>query len=392
MERLTTLYRICLQGYATPAETAELRRLLADPENAELAAGLIREAFTTPKATLEDISPDAAAAVLQAIFDAEKRPIPYTPPVVHRIHFLKRAWFRYAAAVLFLVATGAYLWSRNDHGQVIVGAHRSITPDIAPGKAGAILTLADGRQVVLDSLGNGAIATQNGSRVLLRDGRLAYDPTDDRTGETMYNTMTTPRGRQYQLTLPDGTKVWLNAASSITYPTAFNGRERKVSVTGEAYFEVGKDKTRPFRVSINNQSEVEVLGTHFNVDGYEDDGKITTTLLEGSVRVGALTIRPGQQAVFSLDTRQVQAAGTVDIDQVMAWKNGLFHFDNTDIKTILNQLSRWYDVELVYGHGLPDIELGGEMKRDLTLSQVLKGMGELGVNFKIEGKKLIVTP
>ncbi len=392
MERLTTLYRICLQGNATPAETGELRRLLTDPENAELAAGLMREAFTTQKATLEDISPDAAAAVLQAIFNAENRPIPYSPPVVHRVHFLKTAWFRYAAAVLLLVATGAYFWSRNNREQLMVSAHRQTAPDIAPGKAGAILTLADGRQVVLDSLGNGAIATQNGSRVLLKDGRLAYDPTDDRTGETMYNTMTTPRGRQYQLTLPDGTKVWLNAASSITYPTAFNGRERKVSVTGEAYFEVGKDKTRPFRVSVNNQSEVEVLGTHFNVDGYEDDGKIKITLLEGSVRVGALTIRPGQQAVYSLDTRQTQATSAIDIDQIMAWKNGLFYFDNADIKTILNQLSRWYDVELVYEHGLPDIELGGEMKRDLTLSQVLKGMGEVGVNFKIEGKKLIVTP
>ncbi len=196
-----------------------------------------------------------------------------------------------------------------------------VTPsDIAPGTSGAILTLADGTKVVLDSLGNGLVATQSGIKVELVDGRLTYLPTASGEGAPAYNTMSTPKGRQFQLKLPDGTAVWLNAASSIQYPIAFTNSERRVIVTGEAYFEVAQDRQKPFIVELNNLAEVEVLGTHFNINGYMDEGAAITTLLQGAVKISpmqeeaqrrnaAQVLRPGQQGLVKAPRKKCTVTG-----------------------------------------------------------------------------------
>lgn len=331
-------------------------------------------------------------------------------PVVHRVNRTGRNWFRIAAAaaVLAIITTTAIVLLTNNKkpDQTLANSNKHLSNDAIPAKEGAILTLANGRQVVLDSMGNGIVTTQGKTTVLISNGQLVYNAGTTES-EILYNTMTTPKGRQYQLVLPDGTAVWLNAASSITYPTAFVGKNRNVSITGEAYFEVTKDKTKPFQVKVNNM-EVEVLGTHFNINSYADEASIKTTLLEGSVRVikgnDMAMLKPGQQAQINTTTvamssgrQQSNTAGitvinNANLDQEMAWKNGSFQFDGVPLSAVMRQLSRWYDVEIVYEKGVPDINLGGEMKRDLNLSQVLKGLGKMGVNFRIEGKKLVVLP
>lgn len=323
-----------------------------------------------------------------------------------RIHRSARNWWA-AAAVLSAIALGTYLYtSLRKPAELASGSGKDtvMTNDVLPGRERAVLKLAGGKTIMLDST-QGNIMLQRGLTAVNENGRLGYKGA----AETIeYHEMSTPRGGQYQLQLPDGTNVWLNAASSIYYPTSFVGKERVVSITGEVYFEVSKDKTRPFRVKTKGM-EVEVLGTHFNINAYDGEELVKTTLLEGSVRINvnstpagagdasppkSFFLAPGQQAqveearggspVFS------RIVNDADVEQVMAWKNGSFQFDNTPLSVVMRQLSRWYDVEVIYETGVPDIKLGGEMKRDLNLSQVLNGLKKLGVKTRIEGKKLMV--
>lgn len=320
------------------------------------------------------------------------------------LFFLKFYWKRYAAvaaALILLAGSGGYLWFRQQEQKagVVSGKMRQ---DVLPGKQGAILTLADGSHIVLDSLGNGVVTTQGNQQIILANGRILYKGIDGMTPEkALYNTMSTPKGRQYQLVLSDGSKVWLNAASSITYPTAFTGKERTVTITGEAYFEVAHLPSSgrsplPFVVGVNGM-KVQVLGTHFNINAYGDESAIKTTLLEGSVKVSrgnsTLFIKPGQQAVFS---NSLSGDGGIisdaDVDQIMAWKEGLFNFEGADLKTVLRQLGRWYDVDVVFEGNIPQRKFGGEMPMNLNLSQALRLLGKMEVKYRIEGKKLVVTP
>jgi ferric-dicitrate binding protein FerR (iron transport regulator) len=313
----------------------------------------------------------------------------------------KRLAFRIAgaAAIILLLGAGAYLWIQHqDRPDITRNENRPglLKNDALPGRNGAILTLADKHQVVLDSLGDGVVTTQGKTTVLIKNGQLVYAAAGPE-GALLYNTMTTPRGRQYQLTLPDGSIVWLNAASSITYPTAFSAAERSVSITGEAYFEVTKDRTRPFRVKVN-EMQVEVLGTSFNINAYPDQASIRTTLLKGSVKVrsvqAAVTLQPGQQASLSASSSAplLQVRSDADIDEVMAWKNGFFKFNDTDIRTVMQQLERWYDLQVVYEGAVPKDHFGGKLPRDANASEVLKALEQTQVHFRIEGKKLIVMP
>ena len=239
------------------------------------------------------------------------------------------------------------------------------------------------------------------SRDVLRFEELLSTSELSGGDEVLMNTMQVPRGGQYQLTLPDGTKVWLNAASSISYPTAFTGRERKVTIMGEAYFEVAKKPGMPFHVKIGDRAEVLVLGTSFNVNAYENEADIRATLLDGSIKIErkekGLVLTPGQQAQLSAGPPATAAGGTIrvvdhaDIDKVMAWKNGYFNFDDTHFNEAMRQLERWYDIEVVYENGIPDIPLGGETSRNLKLSDLLKGLKGAGVNFRLEhGRRLVV--
>lgn len=264
--------------------------------------------------------------------------------------------------------------------------------DVAPGHSGAMLTLADGKQITLDSMGNGILANQNGTTVIMQNGGLSYDA--GKASGIAYNTVSTPRARQFRLTLPDGSQVWLNAASAIRYPTAFTGNERKVEVKGEAYFEVAKDAAKPFLVQINNQATLEVLGTHFNINAYDDETNIRATLLEGSVKISLRTeaaiLQPGQQAEVNSN---IKINNQVNTAQVVAWKEGTFNFDQLGIAEVMRQLSRWYNIEVVYEGAIPTRKFYGEIGRNLSLSQVLEGLKASGVNFRIEaGNRLVVLP
>lgn len=316
---------------------------------------------------------------------------------VHRIHFMRK--WGWAAAAVLLLGGSAYLLTVNNKQQAPVAIASNVI-DIAPGKQGAILTLADGREVVLDSLGNGVIAHQSGTSVVLSNGQLVYDPARGSESGIQYNQMTTPKGRQFRVTLPDGTKVWLNAASSIRYPTAFTGNERKVEVFGEACFEVAKDASKPFFVNVNNKAEIRVLGTLFNVNAYENEDAINTTLLDGSVKVAipssayadGVLLKPGQQARIGINKQEgeILVVNGEDLEKTMAWKNGLFNFEGAHLEEVMRQLERWYNIDVVYENGIPDIRFLGEMSRQIALADLLEILRRTEVDFRVEGRKLIV--
>ncbi|HVW60903.1 MAG TPA: FecR domain-containing protein [Puia sp.] len=311
-------------------------------------------------------------------------------------------WWRYAAAAVFLLVAGTVIYlltSSSKPERMVAGRIKPPAGDIAPGGNKATLTLSDGTAISLDDAANGAIAKQgNSSIVKLSNGKLVYDLKGAVGTEAQLNTMSTPRGGQYQLTLQDGTKVWLNAASSITYPASFVGKERKVRVKGEVYFEVAKDKVKPFIVDIDGQSTVEVLGTSFNINAYNDEENSKTTLLEGSVRVeragsdrGGVVLKPGQQAV-SREGRGLSVRSDIDTEEVMAWKDGYFQFNGASLTSVLKQLARWYDVNVDYGAHVPSKTFVGEIPRDATLSQVLAILEKTGVHFRIEERNIVVLP
>lgn len=307
-----------------------------------------------------------------------------------------------AAAALLLLAPGAWLalHSRTTARLAIATPTKntSRTNDIAPGTNKAMLTLADGSTVTLDSARTGNLAKQGNAEVIKRgDGQLQYASTDAPPAAMVYNVLSTPRGGQYRLKLQDGTDVWLNASSSIRYPTAFLGKERRVEVTGEAYFEVAKNADMPFRVSVNDPAagkptEIEVLGTGFDVNAYKDEKDLRTTLLEGSVKVangaGAETLKPSEQAISS--GSQLKKMALENPEQTIAWKNGYFEFENADIPTIMRQISRWYDVDVEYqGKGSED-RFSGRFSRNVSLAVVLQILHTSGVQLLADDKKIVI--
>lgn len=310
-----------------------------------------------------------------------------------KVHIMQRRTWRYAAAAALLIAAGTYLWMNRQQP-----AKQATIPqagDIQPGHSGAILTLADGSTVSLDSAGNCVVASQSGEPVVLKNGQLTYSNKAQSTSAPTYNTISTPKGRQFRLLLPDGTQVWLNAASAIKYPTTFSGKERHVILEGEAYFEVAKNSAQPFKVTVDNTTEVEVLGTSFNINSYKNESAIRTTLLNGAVRVSAYqqtqTLQPGQQGVIK--EQQLKILHHVDLDKVMAWKNGLFDFDDATLEEVMHQLERWYDIEVTYAKGVPAIRFGGEINKQNTLQDVLHILEKSNVHFRLEqGRKLVVMP
>lgn len=295
------------------------------------------------------------------------------------------------AAILCLLAGGSYWWLFRHSGQQVQVAGKSPAHDVAPGYNKAVLILSDGSRINLDSAANGALAQQGNSRVLKLDsGHLAYHSSEEKPEAALYNTLTTPQGGQYQLTLPDGTRVWLNAASSIRFPLRFTTGSRVVEITGEAYFEVQKDPTRPFLVKTGGVN-VRVLGTRFDINTYADEPAATTTLLDGSVQVGSSVLRPGQQARVKPDG-MINIVDDSDAEAAVAWKNGFFQFDHTNLPAVMRQLSRWYDVDVRYEGAVPDRTFGGKISRSSNASEVLKILEISKVHFAIENKTIVVMP
>ncbi len=303
-----------------------------------------------------------------------------------------RKWWWAAASIV--CPTGAYLLFINKPEKRQDIAAATVTDDIKPPITNrATVMLANGKTVYLDSAVNGTLAIQGNVQVVkLADGQIAYQGS---ATELAYNTLTNPRGSKViDMALADGSHVWLNAGSSVTYPIAFIGNERKVSITGEAYFEIAHNAAKPFMVS-KGEMQVQVLGTHFNVSAYDDEDAIRVTLLEGSVEVKSqkskVRIVPGEQAVLASHSL-LTINHSPDPEQVMAWKNGLFQFHSAGLPDVMKQLSRWYDVDIVYEGKTPVREFEGKIQRDLTLSQALKILEKNQVHFRVENRKLIVLP
>jgi transmembrane sensor len=316
---------------------------------------------------------------------------------VRPLHGWHSGWFRIAAAILLLLSMGSIAYVYKNRPNKPLTARRTAAPaaDRVPGGNKAILTLSGGRQIILDSTAQDTVLTEGADIIASAKGRLAYNtgstPVTD-AGVT-YNTLTTPRGGQYQLTLPDGTKVWLNAASSIKYPTAFNGKDRTVTVTGETYFEVARRADQPFIVR-SGETEVAVLGTSFDINAYADEPSIKTSLFEGSVRVGkgnqTAMLTPGQQAQMGAGD-DIGIAKMSNPTAVIAWKNGYFSFEKADMQTVMRQLSRWYNFEVSYEGGkVPADYFWGDLKRNARLSDILAVLAKSGISFTIEGNKVLV--
>jgi ferric-dicitrate binding protein FerR (iron transport regulator) len=375
--RLAYLFERYLNGTSTNAENIELSTYILTPEHAETIERLKEEYWG--KTEGEIMSDDEVEKHLSKILQ----------PSQTKFRFISLKKVAVAASVIFSLGLSAYFaFFKNEKkkGEIVnVPALKDVE---APKGTKAMITLADGRQVSIDSL---TTITQGNVQVTkTTDGKVVYS---GKTSEDVYNTLTNPRGsRVIDITLADGSHVWLNAGSSITYPVAFTSNERKVSMTGEAYFEVSHNSSMPFVVS-KADVQVQVLGTHFNVNAYDDESDIKVTLLEGSVKVlkgnSSNVIKPGQQARIASD---INIINVVDLEQVMAWKNGNFKFSHTDLKVIMREIGRWYDVEVIYEGNIPVQLYNVGVPRTANVSEVLKGLEYTGAHFSVEGKKIIVRP
>lgn len=302
----------------------------------------------------------------------------YTIKPVHRVHLLRTAWFRVAVAILIIAGIGSYLWLKSpDKSEVAMVNQVQEINEIMPGQNRAVLTLSDGRKIQLDSatsetINDGSLAINNSN------GGLSYQ----KGTIAVMNTMTTPKGGQYHLVLSDGTKVWLNAASRITYPTSFSEKTRTVSIVGEAYFEVAKNARQPFVVK-TPADQIVVLGTSFNVNAYPDERHSKTSLIEGSVMVNNVKMEPGQ-------AYQNGKINITNIEHDVAWRSGKIIFEDKSVPQIMNEIARWYDLEIIYEQNPPDIRFFGSVKRNASLTTVVRVLEKSGIKVNVEGKKLIV--
>lgn len=324
------------------------------------------------------------------------------PPVIPAAR--RTPWWRYAAAATILVAaTGAIIWGTRHH----TTSETTPTPavaatDVQPGGNRALLTLADGSHIDLDSAANGVLGNQGNTFVAKQDGLLAYNKaSSEKPAVLTYNVLSTPRAGQFQLTLSDGTRVWLNNASSLRYPVWFAGNTREVELDGEAYFEIAKDAAHPFRVHIHNGvagqdgGTIDVLGTSFNIMAYNDESAERATLVDGSIRYSrqgtSALLKPEEQSVLDAQGH-ISTLHHVNVAEITAWKNGYFHFDHANLETTMRQLARWYDITVDYQGVIPPQEFVGKIQRSMPLSAVLKGLEGDHIHFKLEDKRLTVTP
>ncbi|WP_410219948.1 FecR family protein [Pedobacter sp.] len=303
--------------------------------------------------------------------------------------------FKYwaAAAVLIILSVSIYLTKHNDFIRKV--NNKFASTDIKPGSAKATLTLANGSTIVLDNANNGVIAGQNGASVIKTNGEnLSYQRENNNSSVETINLLTVPAGGFYTITLSDGTKVWLNAKSSLKYPTCFVGSERRVELTGEGYFEVAHNTNQPFKVKTKGQV-IEVLGTRFNINAYGDENSISTSLLQGSIKIWAQDIpakvlSPGEKAILADNTLNIQRS---NVEDEIDWVNNDFIFNNSDLCSILRKISRWYDVEINCPAELSNMKFSGKISRSKNIQQVLNIMELTGsVNFKIEERRITVMP
>ena len=375
--RLSDLFNRFIAKKTPPSESEELMGLIAAEENEEQVKGLFKASWDNFNASTPPFSNERSKKILQRL--------------LQRIEPAKTRslWPTIAAAasILLFLSFGTYFILQRQALQHT----KENAAAIKPGQNKAILTLGNGSQIVLSGTSNGKIAVQ-GNIIINKTvgGQVVYTVADGTPLVSEFNTITTPRGGQYRLTLSDGTNVWLNAASSIKYPTTFTGKDRLVELTGEAYFEVAHNKAMPFRVKTATQI-VEVLGTHFNINAYGDESFTKTTLLEGSVKVThnneEKILVPGEQSSLNSNSFNVAKA---NVEEVVAWKNGYFRFSNASLPVILRQFSRWYDITVVYDQSMNDQYFNGKITRSADLSRVLQILEKGGVRYKVDGRQLTI--
>lgn len=386
--QLAVLFQKLAKGTATSEEIELYYQLVQEPalekEIKALMLGELSDAIINEEASQERID-RVYLTVQQAIYADEASEIPV----------LARMWPRIAIAAAIAVmvfAAGLFYYNLNDKQQADRFTYEN---DIVPGRNGATLTLASGKKIRLTDAVNGKLAEEAGVLITKSEnGQLVYEIKGSDSETNNINTLSTSKGETYKVLLPDGSLIYLNAASSLTYATSLNERgKRVVRLRGEGYFEISKDKSRPFVVETDKQ-KVEVLGTHFNINAYEDEPAIATTLLEGSVNVSAYEksqiLKPGEQALTvnnGIRVRSVNAESFID------WKNGDFYLNNLDFRTAMRKIARWYDLEVIYDDSVQeDIQSTGYISRSSKLSSILRLIEKSGqVHFKIEGKKLYVS-
>lgn len=381
-----------LNNECTPEELSEIMNYLSDEQSDPLLLSVLRDNVNEPSLCSENISEEASGRILDELLK--------TAQATAVVPFYKRAKYYKTAAAMIAVAIGLfYLPGIHKKEQMKSVAQTDYSNrfknDVAPGSNKATLILGDGSTIDLDEAHNGTVTKQGDVEVVKSGDKLSYKTGNSTADKIVYNTIVTPRGGQYQLQLPDGTMVWLNAATTLRFPAAFVGNERHVEIEGEAYFEVAQNIKKPFTVGVHN-GEVQVLGTHFNIMAYSEEGAINTTLLQGCVKFRTSTdssvLKPGQQSQLSYDGK-IKINKCADMDAVMAWKNGAINFCNADLKTVMRQLSRWYDVDIDYQNTSFKQHFVGELPRSLTLIDVLKALELTGnLHFAIEGKKVVVLP
>lgn len=398
-KHIEDLWRRYVSGWATHRELHELFRLLEDPalEEAHTVAAQNAAAAGGPQLEPDAQQEEASWQLLLQEADglrASLQPVSEVP--TRRMRMQRWSW---AAAIALLLSAGSYYLLRTQRPKIVVAETTAAIPEIKPGRQGAVLTLANGRQVLLDSLGNTEIANESGTDVSIHKGGLRYDAAGNASSTDIFNTVTTSVGQQFNLVLADGSHVWLNAGSSIRYPVAFKGPERRVEVTGEAYFEVAENAHMPFVVKMGSRAAIKVLGTHFNINAYENEPFIQTTLLKGAIsaQLGAnapVLLHPGQQAKWKYSKlNNIEVLDLANPEKVIAWKNGFFNFDDASLTEVMRTLERWYKVQVVYEKGIPDMQFGGELSMQIPLQGVLNALRKTKVHFRIEnGNKLIVTP
>ncbi|TWR26855.1 FecR family protein [Mucilaginibacter achroorhodeus] len=390
--RLQYLFERHYSKTATPQERAELFAVINASNNDEELSALIKKSWDDLDASNDIFGNEKSERMLQNVLRAEQA----TPvkPIKNKF----RKWMPLLAAAILLI-TGVALYQRDksvEKPKPLVTKKKQPLNDALPGGNKAILTLANGKTITLDDAADGTIAEQGNTLVKkTAEGQIIYNTAalDDANSPPVLNTITTPRGGQYQIALPDGTQAWLNSASSITFPTRFTGNNREISITGEVYFEVTKNKHLPFEVK-THRATIEVLGTHFNVMAYDDEQVMKTTLLEGAVKIsnGNFTaqLKPGQQAQTT-SKGDNKVLNDVDLDDEIAWKNGIFQFRDAKIDVILRQAARWYDVDIKYNHQIPNKEFNGRISRNVKASQLLEMLKYAGLDISIKGNSIIVN-
>ena len=389
-ERIYYLMDRLFSNNCTQAEKEELAYWIEKAQDDTKLKRLLSDMWNRFE-PLEDMSEEKANRLFSAVTGTN------TPAILQSKSKSRYLLFSgIAAACILIIMSGAYIFfsrqSKINTTHAVADKKQSPVNDVAPGQFKAMLTLSDGSQVVLDTVQGQIITGEGAAQVNNSNGHLYYNSSPEKQKETVYNTLATNRGEQYSMTLPDGTKLWLNAASSVRFPVAFTGSYRDVEITGEVYFEVARNKEKPFRVKAGEE-QIEVLGTHFNVNAYSNEPFMRTTLIEGSVKVNlrasSALLKPNEQALVKKGNTAINVS-PADGQAAIAWKSGYFKLTNSEISDIMRQIARWYDIEVTYKGNVPSGTISGEVPRNLNLSEVLKVLELSDVRCKLEGKTLIV--